>query len=59
MAEGSLTTFLGYGTELLTWIITSMGSLITFLMSNAVTACFLIVGLVYVVVRILKRFINI
>ena len=53
----SITSFLALGTELLDWIITGMGKLITFLMSNPVTACFLIVGLVHVVVRIVKRFI--
>lgn len=53
----SITSFLSLGTELLNWIIEGMESLINFLMSNPVTACFLIVGLVYVVVRIVKRFI--
>lgn len=53
----SITSFLDLGTELLDWIIEGMGKLVTFLMSNPVTACFLIVGLVYVVVRIVKRFI--
>lgn len=56
-ASVSITSFLELGTELLNWIISSMGSIVTFLMSNPVTACFLIVGLVYVVVRIVKRFI--
>lgn len=55
----SITSFLSLGTELLKWIVDGMNTIITFLMSNPVTACFLIVGLVYVVVRIVKRFINI
>lgn len=56
-ASVSITSFLSLGTELLEWIISGMGKILTFLMSNPVTACFLIVGLVYVVVRIVKRFI--
>lgn len=58
-ASVSITEFLTLGTELLKWIVEGMGTILNFLMGNPVTACFLIVGLVYVVVRIIKRFINI
>lgn len=57
--SSAITDFLALGSELLEWIITSMGSLITFLMETPVTAVFLVVGLIYVVVRIARRFINI
>lgn len=55
----SITSFLELGTELLNWIISGMGSVLDFLMGNPVTASFLIVGLIYVVIRIIKKFINI
>lgn len=46
MAENALTNFLAQGTELITWLVTSALALIEKLMTNPVTACFLIVGLV-------------
>lgn len=46
MAENALTNFLAQGTELITWLATSALALIEKLMTNPVTACFLIVGLV-------------
>lgn len=46
MAENALTNFLAQGTELLTWLITNSITLIEKMMTNPVTACFLIVGLI-------------
>ncbi len=58
MGENALSTFLGYGTELVTWLATSVISLVEKLMTNPVTACFLILGLVsfvFVTYRTLTR----
>lgn len=58
MAENALQTFLGYGTQLITWLATSVIALIEQLMTNPVTACFLILGLVsfvFVTYRTLTR----
>lgn len=46
MAENALQSFLSSGTELITWLIDSAISMISKLMTNPVTACFLIIGLV-------------
>lgn len=58
MAENALANFLGYGTEFLTWIVTNTITLIEKLMTNPVTACFLIAGLVsfvFVTYRLVTR----
>lgn len=52
----SLTQFLQYGTELITWIVSSALNMITSLMGNPVTAAFIILGLVYVVINVVSRF---
>lgn len=46
MAENALTNFLTQGTELLTWLVTNALTLVEKMMSNPVTACFLITGLI-------------
>ncbi len=46
MAENALAGFLANGTEMITWLIDSAISMVTKLMGNPVTACFLIIGLV-------------
>jgi len=58
MSEGALTNFLAYGTELITWVATSAVSLVEKLMTNPVTACFLIaslIGLVFTTYRMVTH----
>ena len=58
MAENALSTFLSYGTELITWLVQSAITMIEKLMTNPVTACFLIIGLVsfvFVTYRMITR----
>ncbi len=52
----TLEQFLSSGTSLLTWIGTSMVAFLNVLMGHPVTAVFLIIGLVYVVIGIVRRF---
>lgn len=57
MAEGALAKFLGYGTELFTWVVTNAMTLIEKMMENPYTACSLIVsliGLIFVTFRMIK-----
>lgn len=42
----TLSSFLASGTEMINWLIESAISMISKLMANPVTACFLIIGLV-------------
>ena len=49
MAENALSNFLGYGTEMVTWLVTNVLNMITSFMGNPVTACFLIISLVSLV----------
>ncbi len=53
-----LTAFLGYGTSLMNWIVESAMSLINSLMGNPVTAVFIILALVYVVINVTRGFIR-
>jgi len=54
----NIDTFLEYGSKLLEWIIAGMQTLLNGLMNHPVTAVFLIIGLVYVVIGIVRRFTN-
>lgn len=54
MAENALTNFLAQGTELINWLVSSALVLVEKLMTNPVTACFLIVGLVGLVITTFK-----
>lgn len=52
---GSLTDILNMATELLTWTITSMGSIITFISSNPLILIFMIITIVGFAVGMLMR----
>lgn len=46
MQENALSTFLGYGTELITWLVTNAMNMLDTLMTKPATAVFVIIGLV-------------
>lgn len=52
---GTITGLLKMATELLTWLITSMGSVITFITSNPIILIMLLVSLCGLVVGMLFR----
>lgn len=52
---GSLSDILSMATELLTWVITSMGSIITFISSHPLILIFMIITIVGFAVGMLMR----
>lgn len=52
----TLDTFLESGTKLLAWIGKGMITFLNTLMEHPVTSVFLIIGLVYVVIGVVRRF---
>lgn len=51
--------FLTLGTNFLTWLIASATAVLDFLIANEVTSYFLVAGLIWIVVRIVKSFVRI
>ncbi len=58
-ATSTITTFLGYGTELMTWIMTQVETLATFVMKTPMLAVFVVLGLIYAAFRIGRSLIRI
>lgn len=55
-ASITIDQFLEYGTKLISWIGSNMITFLNTLMEHPVTAVFLIVALVYVVIGVVSRF---
>jgi hypothetical protein len=53
----SMTGVLEIATEVLTWMLTSAGSILTFMTSNPIILLFVIVALVFIAVGLVRKFI--
>ena len=53
--SADITTFTGYATSVLTWIISSFTSVLTFMLANPICFVWLIVSLIGVVFVFLRR----
>lgn len=58
-ATASITTFLGYGTEVMTWIMTQIKTLATFVMETPMLSVFVVLALIYAAFRIGRSLIRI
>lgn len=57
--NASIPAFLEIGTSVLTWLITSLTSVLNFMMETPVLAVFIVLTLIYAVIRIARRFVNV
>lgn len=57
-ASGDLSTFTGFATEILTWLITTFGTILGFMLSHPICFVGLIVGLVVTAIGTLRHIIG-
>lgn len=57
-ATGSLSTFTGFATEILTWLITTFGTILTFMLANPICFVGLIVSLIVTAIGCLRHVIG-
>ena len=53
----TMTGVLSLATEVLTWMLTSAGSILTFMTTNPIILLFVIVALVFIAVGLVRKFI--
>lgn len=53
--NADISTFLGYATSILTWLITSFGSILTFMLANPICFVWLIISIIGAAFVFLRR----
>ena len=58
-STGTIETFLGYGSQVMTWIMTQISTIATFVMDTPMLAVFVLLSLIYAAFRIGRSLIRI